>query len=435
MRTLVLGGGICGLATALMLARDGHDVTVLERDGDPVPDAPEGAWEAWQRTGVVQFRQAHFLQPRGRQVLDEELPDVTRALEAAGALRLDVVSRMPPTISDRAPRPGDERFVTWTGRRTTLELAMARIADAELDVRRGVKVTGVEPNTVVTASGERLTADLIVDAMGRGSTLPKLLGAPVHEEAEDCGFLYYTRFFRGTLPEPRAAALMPVGTFSILALPGDAGTWSVTLFASARDQPLKRLRDAALWTEVVRACPRHAHWLDGEPITGVVAMGGVIDRYRDPVPVPGLVSVADAWACTNPSLGRGISLGLAHAALLRRTVREQGDFAEATERELTPYYRATVASDRARLAEMDALRNGHTPPAPDDLRGALPRGMGGDPEVFRAALGIMSCLALPEEVFARPGMAERVRTAAADANGAASGPTRDQVLKILASAR
>jgi hypothetical protein len=61
--------------------------------------------------------------------------------------------------------------------------------------------------------------------------------------------------------------------------------------------------------------------------------------------------------------------------------------------------------------------------------------MGGDPEVFRAALEIMSCLALPEEVFARPGMAERVRTAAADANGAASGPTRDQVLKILASAR
>ena len=101
----MLGGGICGLATALMLARDGHDVTVLERDGDPVPDSPEAAWERWQRHGVVQFRQAHYLQSRGRQVLDDELPDVTRALEAAGALRLDPIARMPPTITDRARRP------------------------------------------------------------------------------------------------------------------------------------------------------------------------------------------------------------------------------------------------------------------------------------------------------------------------------------------
>ena len=29
---LMLGGGICGLATAMLLARDGHTVRVLERD-------------------------------------------------------------------------------------------------------------------------------------------------------------------------------------------------------------------------------------------------------------------------------------------------------------------------------------------------------------------------------------------------------------------
>ena len=44
---MVLGGGFCGLSSALMLARDGHEVTVLERDPSPVPANPDRAWESW----------------------------------------------------------------------------------------------------------------------------------------------------------------------------------------------------------------------------------------------------------------------------------------------------------------------------------------------------------------------------------------------------
>jgi phytoene dehydrogenase-like protein len=36
---LVLGAGMNGLTTAMLLARDGHDVTVLERDPAPPPPA------------------------------------------------------------------------------------------------------------------------------------------------------------------------------------------------------------------------------------------------------------------------------------------------------------------------------------------------------------------------------------------------------------
>jgi hypothetical protein len=165
------------------------------------------------------------------------------------------------------------------------------------------------------------------------------------------------------------------------------------------DRPLKRLREPSRWTAVVRSCPRHAHWLDGEPMTPVMPMGGVVDRYRrftgnGAGRAAGVVSVADAWACTNPSLGRGIALGLVHAALLRRAVREHGEdparlvdgWDEATERELTPWYRATLAFDRARLAEIKAIREGAEPPAPapDDVaaqvRAALPAAMARDPE-------------------------------------------------------
>ena len=75
-KVIVLGAGVCGLASAMMLARDGHGVTVLERDPAPVPETPEAAWERWERRGVAQFRRAHILVARGRHVLDAELPDV-----------------------------------------------------------------------------------------------------------------------------------------------------------------------------------------------------------------------------------------------------------------------------------------------------------------------------------------------------------------------
>ncbi len=91
-------------------------------------------------------------------------------------------------------------------------------------------VTGVRLD-----SGETLHGDLVVDAMGRGSPLPRWCSdaniGPLHEESEDSGFIYYGRFFRsadGTTPQPYGPLLAPIGTFSILTLPSDNGTWAVT---------------------------------------------------------------------------------------------------------------------------------------------------------------------------------------------------------------
>ncbi len=69
-------------------------------------------------------------------------------------------------------------------------------------------------------------------------------------------------------------------SFSLLTLPGDAGTWSVTVFISSNDQALKKLRDPKHWTALVAACPLHAHCLDGEPDLRRAHMGGILDRYR-----------------------------------------------------------------------------------------------------------------------------------------------------------
>lgn len=467
----MLGGGVCGLAAGMMLRRDGHEVTVLERDAEPVPESAEEAWEGWGRDGVTQFRLPHMLLSRGRLVLEAELPDVRDALLAAGGLRFDWLASMPPSITDRAPREGDDRLWTLTARRPVLEQVLGRAAEAEpgLDIRRGVSarelVVGRYDGTphvqgVLTDAGEELPADLVIDAMGRRSPLPRWLEAagtrPVHEEAEDSGFIYYGRHFRardGVLPELRAPAVTRIGSFSVLTLPADNDTWSITLVTSSGDQPLKRLRDVDRWTAVMAACPLHAHWLEGEPISGVQAMGGVLDRYRrfrvNGAPVAtGIAAMADAWACSNPSLGRGIALGLWHAQQLRDVTREHledpQEFAEAwdtaTEETLTPWYRETVQEDRARVAEIEALRSGLAPPMPAPgswvaLMPALFRAVPRDPDVYRAFVASRVCLTRLEETCAEEGFIERILELTRESGPPPLlGPDRAQLLALLEGA-
>ena len=83
-----------------MLARDGHRVTVLERDPALPPD-PEAAWEGWERRGVNQFRRLlHFFQPRYREVMDAPtLPDVVAALLNAGALVVNPFRYAPAAVT------------------------------------------------------------------------------------------------------------------------------------------------------------------------------------------------------------------------------------------------------------------------------------------------------------------------------------------------
>jgi 2-polyprenyl-6-methoxyphenol hydroxylase-like FAD-dependent oxidoreductase len=435
---LVLGAGLTGLTTAMLLARDGHDVTVLERDPDPPPAGAEASWAGWERSGVTQFRQLHLMLPRWRDVMETELPAVLDALRAAGGLDHNALHHRPASQTG-GWRPGDERFGLVTGRRPVVEAAMATVAAGcpGLQVRRGVAVTGLLTSNagavprvvgVRTATGD-LRADLVVDAGGRRSALGRWIvdagGAAPADERADCGFVYYGRHYRGAMPAAVDSMLSHCDSVSLLTLPADSGTWGVGITTSSRDRALRALRHVPCWEAAMRSYPATAAWIEAEPITGISVMAGIEDRRRelvvDSVPVvTGLVAVGDAWASTNPSLGRGASIGAMHARVLRDVVAKEGTsdpemlvlrFAAETAATVAPYLDSTLSFDRHRLAEIEADVAG-VPYEPADQTWAITRalwaGARQDPTVARALAVIGSVQATPPELLADAALRERV---------------------------
>ena len=179
-----------------------------------------------------------------------ELPDVVERLVAAGGLHWNQAAELPT-------QPGDERFATVTGRRTTIEwvLATAAADESGVEVRRGAAIAGLLTGPAVTdgvphvtgvrlTDGEEIAADLVIDATGRRSPttdwIAEIGGRAPAEEAEDFGFTYTGRFFRsadGSVPEIPGAVLTPAGSISLLCIPADNGTWSTTVYSASSDAP------------------------------------------------------------------------------------------------------------------------------------------------------------------------------------------------------
>jgi len=467
-RIILVGGGVVGMCGALMLGRDGHDVTVLERDPAPPPD-PETAWTDWERKGVNQFRMLHSFLPGFNRVMTANAPEVMREFENAGALLVNPFRDAPAEVTGGF-RDGDERYDSVTARRPVGEAAIARVVAKTngVTVRRGVAVAGLLtadsgngdiPRVigVRTDSGEELRADLVVEAGGRRSALPKLLTdagarAPM-EEKEDCGFIYFGRHFRsgdGSVPPAFGAPLMPFGTVSILTLPADNGTWAVGFITSSKDAALRGLKDVDVWTRAVKQYPLVAHWLDGEPLDdGVAVMAKIEDRHRtfviDGEPVAtGVLALGDSWACTNPSVGRGMSIGVIHAAALRDLLHDApADPVElarawhaATMANVEPWYRGTLAFDRGRLDEIQAgiEQREFEPEREYEITCALQAASMKDPEMLRAFVDVAGVVAPPDEVFARPGVVERAfELGGGWRDEQLPGPTREELLAAVAS--
>lgn len=141
-RVAVIGGGISGLGTALMLGRRGHPVTLFEQDARQAGEDLDGDFFHWHRPRTPQAVQPHSLLAPVRTVLRAEAPDVYADLLTRGAREyheFDWFGEHPPH------RDGDDDLVTLRSRRIVLEAALTAAVRREptVVVRRGCRVRGL----------------------------------------------------------------------------------------------------------------------------------------------------------------------------------------------------------------------------------------------------------------------------------------------------
>jgi 2-polyprenyl-6-methoxyphenol hydroxylase-like FAD-dependent oxidoreductase len=349
-RAVVLGASMAGLLAARALSETFEEVIVVDRDN---------LTGTGHRKGVPQGQHAHGILAKGREILEDFFPGMTADLTADGALGVDLpndvafyrgTAQLSPTPSDLlalcVSRPGLEDYVRHRVRQLP-----------NVDVRGGYEAIGLLTNDGLTGvtgvilvrlrgsnalapvtpgrdAMAELTADLVVDATGRGNRSAAWLGELGYptpgEDIVKAGIAYATREYER---KPLASGFVGILTsptpecpYGAALLPLEGDRWVLTLIGMGDDIPptdvdgfnafAHRLSIADLRDVVDNAVPLT------EPKRFRVP-ASVRRRYERLALRPeGYLTVGDALCAFNPVYGQGMTVAAIEATVLRECVLE-----------------------------------------------------------------------------------------------------------------
>jgi 2-polyprenyl-6-methoxyphenol hydroxylase-like FAD-dependent oxidoreductase len=441
-RAIVVGAGMGGLAAARVLADYFEHVEVLERDALP--------FDASHRTGVPQGRHTHALLAGGQRALDDLFPGFEQDLAGAGAVRVET------GLDLRFERPGfnpPQRDLGLGVRAMSRPLVESTVRERvkqfdNITIREHCRVQDLAASPdggTVSAlrfensegRSETLSADLIVDASGRGNLTFSLLEAigraPPEETSIGVDITYATAVF--AVPDDAPTDWKAVATFdppvegglAAVMFPLERERWIVTLVGRHGEKPpgdrdgflayAHRLRTPTIYDAIKRA----------EPLGEIVRFGfpASFRRHFDRLEEfpRGLLPFGDSICRFNPVYGQGMSVAAQEARLLHELLERSAAepdplaglapafFAESTALIETPWALAAVPD----LAHPETVGQ-----RPDDLDQALELTEGlfqlaaQDAAVHKLLFEVLHLLK-PQSVLRDPDLVERVKTVTAQA--------------------
>jgi len=338
---VVVGGSIAGLVATAALARHFDRVTLVERD--EYPDAPIS------RKGTPQARHVHVLLKQGEAEIERILPGLFAELVAQGGQRVDTAgdarwfyfggwkARFKSGIEMVSQSRG---LLEWTLRRRVLMLANTELVAGDvsgLHSLDGKRVSGVRLRRRGAAgeAAEVLSADLVVDASGRGSRMPtwlEALGCPAPPESEvkvDVG--YATRFYKRTNAPRDWTALLchprhPDTRCGVL-LPVEDDRWMLTLVGWFGDHPPGDDAGFLAWSGSLAVPDLYDAVKSAEPVSEIALHRFPSNRRRhyerlEALP-DGVAVLGDAACSFNPVYAQGMAASALGAAELDRCLAER----------------------------------------------------------------------------------------------------------------
>ncbi|MGH3676712.1 MAG: FAD-dependent oxidoreductase [Mycobacterium sp.] len=363
---VVIGASIAGLCAARVLSDFYDRVTLFERDG--LPDGPA------HRSAVPQGRHVHLLMARGAQEFESHFPGLLDDMVAAGVPMLEnrpdcihfgaaghllgTHHRLQNEFTAYVPsRPQLE----WQIRRRVMaidnvDFAHAAVAEPTFDAARQ-RVSGV-----LLDSGAEKSADLVVDAAGRGTRLPVWLAQwgfdRPHEDIVDVGIGYATHQLR--IPEGLIAEKVVVCGASRAQPRGlgmlcyEDGSWALTTFGVAKVEPPHDFAGMCELADEILPAHLAAAIRQAERIGEMAFHKYPTSRWRRYDKLTrfpaGIIPFGDAVASYNPTFGQGMTMTSLQAGHLRQTLAVPGadlagEFNRATAKTTYPVWTMNAIGD------------------------------------------------------------------------------------------
>lgn len=421
---VVMGGSVAGLCAAAALSRVAKTVTLLERDPDPKGAAT--------RKGTPQAHHAHVLLNLGARSLESLFPGVLAELVARGSVHGDAAEISRWYIHGEW-RPS---FVKGLDIRMQTRPMLEACLREHLQARSGVTLrfgTSVDEPVfdasarmvrgVTLEGGERLDADLVVDASGRGSKSPKWIeqwgyGRPKQYSVE-LGLAYVSGIFEIPRDAVPAEALMiyprppinphfpgqMVNKRGGVAFHVEGDRWMVTQFGYHGDHAPTDPAAFRTWAGTLGQ-PDLQRVLERATLVGELRKYGyprqVRNLYEKLAKLPGgYVVHGDAVCSFDPVFGQGMSVASAEAVLMRDIIQTRGVRPKAIQAAF-----GKLIDDPWQLASAEAHlwseTRGWKPPGVGVLQKFTDRmhaAAAGDNEVYAAFLDVVHLDKKPTSLF------------------------------------